>query len=233
MSELDDALLARQQAYYNAPAPEYNEWWERRGRYDHGPVENAAWFAEQEQVYGALAALNLRGDVLELACGIGNWTLPHSRTAGQVTAVDGSAEMIAINRARVGSDRVRYVQADLFAWEPDQRYDAVVFCFGLSHVPPDRLDPFLGWLRCALKPGGAIFFVDSRRDPITTTADQPLPTADQPTLTRRLNDGREFPIVKVFYRPEDLEARFRSHGLAVRVEQTSRFFIYGSGYTAA
>ena len=232
MPDLDDAFLAHQQAYYNARAPEYYEWWERRGRYDHGPVENAAWFAEQEQVYGALAALNLQGHVLELACGTGNWTRPLAQTADRVTAVDGSAEMIAINRARVGSDRVRYVQADLFAWEPDQRYDAVVFCFWLSHVPPHRLGPFLDQLRRALAPGGAFFFVDSRPDPVTTTADQPLPASDQPTLSRRLNDGREFPIVKIFYRPDDLEARFRSHGLAVTVEQTSRFFIYGSGYAA-
>ena len=225
----DDAFLTRQQQYYNARAGEYDEWWERRGRYDHGPAENAAWFRERDQVYRVLNNLQLRGPVLELACGTGNWTLPLSRTADTVTAVDGSAEMLEINRTRIGSSRVRYVQADLFDWEPDQRYSAVVFCFWLSHVPPERLELFLRKLRAALAPGGTLFFVDSQRDPSTTTSDQPLPEREQPWLTRRLNDGREYPVVKLFYEPDALQARFAAWGLQVHVEGTERFFIYGTG----
>ena len=225
----DDTFLARQQQYYNDRASEYDEWWERRGRYDHGPAENAAWFRERDQVYRVLEGLGLRGPVLELACGTGTWTAPLSRVAAPVTAVDGSAEMLAINRRRVGSSGVRYVQADLFSWEPDQRYAAVVFCFGLSHVPPERLDAFLRMLHRALAPGGAVFFVDSRRDPCTTTADQPLPAPEQPWLTRRLNDGREYPIIKLFYEPAALEARFTTNGMRVKVAETERFFLYGCG----
>jgi hypothetical protein len=33
---------------------------------------------------------------------------------------------------------VRFVQADLFAWKPDRRYDVAFFGFWLSHVPCDR-----------------------------------------------------------------------------------------------
>lgn len=229
MHLFDDAFLAGQQAYYDARAAEYNEWWDRKGRYDHGPEANARWFREREEVYAALEALDPGGHVLELACGTGNWTLPLSRKAQRVTAVDGSAEMIAINQAVVRSERVRYVQADLFAWEPDQAYDAAVMGFWLSHVPPERLDSFLATVCRALRPGGKLFFADSRRDPLITSADQPLPEAEQPWLARRLNDGREFRIVKVFYHAQELAARFEAHGLRVEVRETATFFLYGSG----
>jgi hypothetical protein len=32
----DDHPLSEQRSYYRARAPEYDEWWQRRGRYDHG-----------------------------------------------------------------------------------------------------------------------------------------------------------------------------------------------------
>ena len=224
----DEAFLASQQAYYNARAAEYDEWWDRRGRYDHGPEANALWFREREQLYQALRSLGPRGHVLELACGTGNWTLPLAHSVPRVTALDGSAEMLTINRARVRSPRVRYLQADLFAWEPDEVYDGVVFCFWVSHVPPDRLAPFLRKVRRALSEGGWLFFADSRRDPWSTSADQPLPEKRQPWLTRRLNNGRDYQIVKLFYEPAELEAHFHAHGLPVEVRETERFFIYGS-----
>jgi len=42
------------------------------------------------------------------------WTSQLLRHATDVTAVDASPEMLAIAAARVGRDRVRFVQADLF-----------------------------------------------------------------------------------------------------------------------
>jgi trans-aconitate methyltransferase len=50
--------------------------------------------------------------------------------------MDASAAVLAINRSKVGDPRVRYVEADLFAWRPDELYDTVFFAFWLSHVPP-------------------------------------------------------------------------------------------------
>lgn len=229
MPEFTPEFLARQQAYYDARAPEYDEWWDRKGRYDHGPEANSQWFRERDEVYAALADLHLTGRVLELACGTGNWTGVLAQSAARVMAVDGSAEMLEINRGRTQLPNVEYVQADLFQWAPAQSYDAVVFGFWLSHVPPEQLDPFLAKVRQALRPGGTVFFVDSRRDPLTTTADQPLPPEEQPWLVRRLRDGREFPIIKLFYEPIALQARFRDHSLEVEVRETARFFLYGMG----
>jgi len=40
--------LADQRAYYAARAAEYDEWFNRQGRYDYGPDLNARWWAEIE-----------------------------------------------------------------------------------------------------------------------------------------------------------------------------------------
>jgi trans-aconitate methyltransferase len=82
------------------------------------------------------------GSVLELACGPGTWTAQLLHHAADVTAVDASPEMLAIASARVGGERVRFVPADLFRWQPDRRYDVVFFGFWLSHVPAERFASF-------------------------------------------------------------------------------------------
>ncbi len=221
--------LAEMGAYYRARAAEYDEWFYRQGRYDHGPVANAQWCSEAAEVFAALDALRLSGDVLELAPGTGIWTERVAATARSVTVVDASPEMIALNRAQVASDRVSYVLADLFTWCPERTYDAVVFGFWLSHIPSDRLDAFLAMVATALRPDGVIFFVDGRREPTSTAADHHLPGAEDQVMTRRLNDGRAFQIVKVFYDPETLAARCARAGLAVTVRETVTYFLYGIG----
>src|SRR5512146_924310 len=117
-----DETLREQIAYYQARAGEYDEWFLRQGRYDHGPEMNARWFAEVEQVARALEAFAPTGDVLELASGTGLWTQRLVATARTLTAVDSSPEVHAVNRERLGGAAVRYEEADLFRWQPDRQY---------------------------------------------------------------------------------------------------------------
>jgi len=44
---------------------------------------------------------------------------------------------------------------------------------------------------------------------------------------RRLDDGREFQIVKVFHEPAPLAATLDALGFTARIRQTPRYFIYG------
>lgn len=69
--------------------------------------------------------------------------------------------MLRINRARLrtANARVEYRQVDLFAWEPERRWDAIVFCFWISHVPRDGLAGFLRKCRNAVVDGATMFFL--------------------------------------------------------------------------
>jgi len=214
-------------AYYKARADEYDEWFYRHGRYDRGSELNARWFVEVDEIFAAFDALAMTGDVLELAAGTGIWTERLLRTASAITIVDASQEMISINQARMASDRISYIQADLFTWQPTRLYDTVCFGFWISHVPLERLDAFLGMVASALRPGGKVFFVDGRREPTSTAVNHILPEQGRQVMARKLNDGREFQIVKNFYDPAFLTERCAAAGLTVDVRETPTYFIYG------
>ena len=120
------------------------------------------------------------------------------------------------------------MEADLFEWVPEERYDACVFAFWLSHVPVDRFAAFWEMVAGALKPGGRVLFIDSARTEQSTAADHVLPSDGDDTMMRRLDDGREFQIVKRFYDPEGLERTLAEVGWNVSVGATPEFFIYGT-----
>jgi 2-polyprenyl-3-methyl-5-hydroxy-6-metoxy-1,4-benzoquinol methylase len=226
-----DPLLQEQIAYYRARAGEYDQWFLRQGRYDRGPELNRQWFAEAEEVARALASFAPSGRVLELACGTGLWTQHLARYANSITAVDSSPEVIAINRERLGAGntgKVEYIQADLFAWQPTGQYDVVFFSFWLSHVPPERFVAFWEMVRAALAPEGRVFFIDSLYSETSTASDHRLEGEEAATLTRRLNDGQEFRIVKVFYRPEKLASHLEALGWQAQARATAHYFLYGT-----
>ena len=163
--------------------------------------------------------------MLELACGTGVWTELLLRYATSVTAVDASPEMLAIASARVSDERVRFIQADLFTWAPDRRYDVVFFGFWLSHVPLERFESFWSLVADCLEPRGRVFFVD---DP-HRTPDELIEGESSSTIRRRLNDGTAYRIVKVPYAPADLERRLIRLGWRVTVTPTSGRFFWGAG----
>ena len=220
------AILDEQMAYYRARAHEYDEWFLRQGRYDRGPEHRDQWLGEAAQIEVQLRAAVHGAEVLELACGTGLWTQRLAEDNLRVMAVDASSETIAINRQRVGSANVEYQVADIFSWVPPTAFDVVFFSFWLSHVPPARFEEFWALVRAALKPGGQAFFIDSLPEP-TSTAKDHGPLDESGVSRRKLNDGREFNIVKVFYQPSVLERRLADLGWSGWVRSTNKFFLYG------
>ena len=229
----DGGILQDQIDYYRARAGEYDEWWFRAGRYDRGPELNARWRAEVETVEAALDTwLTARGPqtILELACGTGLFTRRLAPRVAHITAVDASPEVLAINRSRVAAANVDYVEADVFSWRPAARYDAAFFSFWLSHVPEERFAAFWANVARVLAPGGAAYLIDSAFDPTSTAKDHVLPERDAGIVTRRLNDGREFRIVKLFWEPRALAARLSALGWSATLAQTPSYFIHGDAH---
>ena len=165
------------------------------------------------------------GDVLEIACGPGVWTPALLRHAASVTGLDAAPEMLAIASARVDDDRVRFIEADVFGWRPDRRYDVVFFGFWLSHVPDERFESFWSLVGDCLAPHGRVFFTD---DGYRTPAEL-IEGEHSSTIQRRLNDGAAYRAVKVPLTPHDLEARLTRLGWRVSVTPTSGPFFWGTG----
>jgi 2-polyprenyl-3-methyl-5-hydroxy-6-metoxy-1,4-benzoquinol methylase len=214
-----DPILEEQKHYYRERASEYDEWFYRLGRYDRGQEWNQRWFDEVKILQKAVSRLGSLGSILELACGTGIWTKALTAMTGDLTAIDASPEVIEINRGKIGQSSTTYLQCDIFEWQPERQYDLVFFAFWLSHVPPGQLAVFLKTVHSAVKPGGHVFAIDSR--PYEQSADQTY-------QTRKLKDGREFRIVKIYYDPSTLKATLEQHGFRADVRTTGEFFWYAS-----
>ncbi|MFE3138348.1 class I SAM-dependent methyltransferase [Streptomyces scopuliridis] len=211
MDSDDDALLAEQVAYYRAGAAQYDR-----------P------YAEREDLRELLAAaegLPIAGDVLELACGTGQWTPMLAARARSVTAVDAATEVLAFARARTESPSVQFIQADVFEWQPPRRYDTVFFAFWLSHVPPARLPDFWNTVAAALAPGGRAIFIDD--GPAEAAKEEILADQSVPAAVRRLDDGSQYRIVKVFHDAQTLTDDLTALGWSVRIRPMAGNFIVG------
>ena len=217
---------AQMLAYYEARAPEYDDWYLRRGRYERGPVHDAAWNAELDAAGRWLDVLPIHGEIVELAAGTGWWS-PLLASKGELSLYDAAPAPLERARERLVAHRLRAHLHLRDAWaDPDRAVDAVFTGFWLSHVPRDRLDAFLAIVRRWLKPGGTFAFIDSLADPQSSAVDHPTPADD--ASVRRLADGREFTIVKVFYMPDELERALEAAGFAdATVTTTGRFFLTG------
>lgn len=218
-------------AYYAARAGEYDDWYLRRGRYSHGTLADVAWQSDLDAATMWLDGLPISGEIVELAAGTGWWS-PLLAQKGQLSLYDAVEEPLDRARDRLLAHGLTAHIHVRDAWAPPDRQVDALFCgFWLSHVARQRLAEFLGICRAWLKPAGILAFIDSRRDPDSGATDGVAPADDM--AVRRLADGREFRIPKVFYEPTELEAALESAGFTgARVTTTSRFFLLGEARAA-
>jgi demethylmenaquinone methyltransferase/2-methoxy-6-polyprenyl-1,4-benzoquinol methylase len=214
--------------YYDARAPEYDDWYLRRGRYAHGPIHDAAWDAELDAAGRWLDGLPMTGEIVELAAGTGWWS-PLLAAKGVASLYDASEAPLARARERLVAHGLRAHLHVRDAWAaPDRPVDALFTGFWLSHVPADRLPSFLAVARSWLKPGGLYAFIDSQDDPQSGTTDRVAPANG--VQTRRLADGREFRVVKAYHAAATLSAALVTAGFEdVAITSTGRFFQLGVG----
>jgi SAM-dependent methyltransferase len=210
----DDEAL---KAYYAARAPEYDEFYVGT----RPPLEAAVFGSDLDAASLWLDSLPVHGEIVELAAGTGWWS-PLLAQKGELWLYDAVEQPLDRARERLLAHGLRAHIHVRDAWaEPDRRVDAVFCGAWLTHIRRGRLPDFLAIVRRWLKPGGLFAFIDEKGQPEYT------PIADERRL-RRLRDGREFEIIKVFYEPDELAAALSAAGFGeVEVKTTSRFFVLG------
>ncbi|OKH24320.1 class I SAM-dependent methyltransferase [Chroogloeocystis siderophila] len=222
--------VQEQIAYYNARSQEYDEWFYRIGRYDRGLEQNQRWFDEVDILKSALQNIGKVNSILELACGTGIWTQELLKLGARITAIDAFAEMIAINKKKLNDTKIfDYQQVDLFSWQPTTQYDLVFFSFWLSHVSPAQVDEFLTKVYRAVRPDGKVFIIDSCFDATSTAKDHFFENEKAIYQRRKLNNGQEYQIYKIYYQPNVLLDKLTQVGFQASVKQTNNYFIYAEG----
>jgi SAM-dependent methyltransferase len=213
--------LAAQKLYYELRAPDYGDPTKLPDRAGRGLFPS-------QVAESVIADLQPVGDVLELACGPGPlFTNELARHANTVTAVDASSTVLRLNQQRVANPKVTYLHADLFDWSPPRTYDFVFFGHWLSHIPPTRFDAFWDLVGRCTGDHGRVGFIDEDERAANLEADRP--SAHPEVARRTLNDGRHFDIIKVFWKPEDLEQRLRSLRWDFQIMPLAERFMVGLG----
>jgi SAM-dependent methyltransferase len=213
--------------YYTARAAEYDDWYLRRGRYERGPIHDAAWHAELDAAGRWLDALPLGGRIVELAAGTGWWS-PLLAANGELWMSDAAEPPLERARERLVAHGLRAHLHVRDAWAPPETppapADGLFAGFWLSHVERDRTAEFLDLAARWLRPGGRISLIDSLPDPQSGAVDH-APAADDHAV-RHLDDGRQFTIVKVYRTPDEIQRALSDAGFRdASVTTTGRFFI--------
>jgi ubiquinone/menaquinone biosynthesis C-methylase UbiE len=214
---MDHHILDEQMTYYRKMAQEYDE--------TTGQTEELQWaFARARELLQQLAPVE---QMLELACGTGTWTSALLPLGRELTAIDASPEMLALARQKVGNALIQFQQADLFQWQPRQQYDLVFFANWLSHVPPQRLDAFLGTVARAVRPGGSLAIVDHYA-PMPEDREISVRDEEEGTIyaNRSLRNGQTFLIVKVFYDLQSIEDLLDALDFTVTVQKLDDIFFF-------
>lgn len=174
-------------AYYEARAPEYDDWYEGTGRF--AGRDRPAWRELLGELAATLAALP-PAKTLDVACGTGYATrwLP-----GEITGLDQSPGMLAIAAERLPG--ARFVRGDAFALPfRDGAFERVTAMSFYGHLEGGDRERFLAEAR--------------RVAPELVVVDAALRDDVEPEQReeRVLNDGSRWTVYKRFFTPEGLLA---------------------------
>lgn len=179
--------------YYEARAPEYDEWYLGLGKF--ATRRRAGWQEAVRELGAAVASLP-RASTLDVACGTGFLT---RHLTGEVTGLDQSEGMLAIARERVPNGRFVQGDATTLPFE-DGAFDRVFTGHFYGHLAPGPRGAFLAEAR---RVAPELVVVDSawagphREDPSH---------AREEWQERILNDGSSFQVYKRYFEPDELAA---------------------------
>jgi SAM-dependent methyltransferase len=194
-------LAQEMRQYYAAHAPWHDECMSYTG--------NAAMEELLSPIVALVGEMMAGREVLEVACGTGNWTQVLSRRAKRVVAVDSSREVLSLAQAKeYGPAEVEFRLVDAY------RLGDLSGCFTgafaadwWSHVPRSLLGAFLSGLHSCLVGGAPVAFVDMMPRSHPDLEPYRYDGEGNAICRRMLPDGRSFDVVKNFpSRAEVLDA---------------------------
>jgi predicted TPR repeat methyltransferase len=134
------------------PATDSTSWYDANGQLFVARTSDEGLMAGDLRRFAEL--LPAGGAVLEAGCGWGRDAKALHAAGFQVTAFDGSAEMVRLAREHTGL-QVEQMRFQEMAWEG--AFDGVWACASLLHVPLAELDEVLARVVAALKPDGVFY----------------------------------------------------------------------------
>jgi demethylmenaquinone methyltransferase/2-methoxy-6-polyprenyl-1,4-benzoquinol methylase len=192
-------IIDEMNRYYDARAPWHDHYMSYTSNEAHEELLAPIISVFEDMVIGA--------NVLEIACGTGNWTQVLAKRANSVVATDISPKALAIAESKLtGYDNVSLIESDAYELANiEGTFDVAFSADWWSHIPKQSYPLFLEALLGKLRPGSTVIFIDMsmidyfRQEPCLIDAD-----GNRVSL-RKLPDGSEFRVIKNF--PDEAELR--------------------------
>jgi demethylmenaquinone methyltransferase/2-methoxy-6-polyprenyl-1,4-benzoquinol methylase len=147
-------------------------------------------------------------DVLEVACGTGNWTQVLSKRASSVVATDVNEEcLLAARKKEFVKGNVEFKVADAYSLEGlDRKFDVGFTADFFSHIPRAMVKVFFKALHSRLLPGSKMIIIEMKR---SEELDKMLSHVDDEgneVHERELPDGKIYHVVRNYPKKEEFEA---------------------------
>jgi ubiquinone/menaquinone biosynthesis C-methylase UbiE len=172
-------------AYYDARAPEYDEWYRGLGRFDE--LDRPQWDEDVRELERAVASLPPMR-TLDVACGTGFLT---RRLRGETVGLDQSERMLAVARDQAPDAELVHGDALELPFE-DGSFERVFTGHFYGHLERDERERFLAEAR---RVAPELVVADS-----ITRADRNAEEVQE----RILNDGSRWTVYKRYFEPEQL-----------------------------
>ena len=201
-----DDLIQAMISYYSARAP-----W-------HDKYMNWTGMAALEELLAPIITwiepLVQGRDLLEVACGTGNWTQVLSRRARSVLATDVADSALDIARRKCRDlDNVTFLVADAYKLRGlDVSFDAAIAIDWWSHIPKMSIPVFLESLRSNLKERANVIFIDIGYQECFARETIRFDEDGNRISRRTLPNGLEFDVVKNFPTEVELKAMLDDFG---------------------
>ena len=179
-------------AYYDKRVPWHDEYMSYRSN------------ADMETLLGPIIKLfeqDIRDkEIIEIACGTGNWTQVLAKRARSVVATDASSTATEVAKRKLPAiSNTVFEVADAYALKSmDRVFDVVFAADWWSHVPKSALTEFLSGVHHLLRVGGKAIFLDMMMNDFFAQEEAFQDDDGNRVSIRTLPDGSRFHVVKNF-----------------------------------
>lgn len=198
ISKIDLELIVEMNRYYETRAPFADELMEY--------TSNGAMESRLQPIVDFVAPLIGDQNVLEIACGTGNWTQVLAKRAKSVVAIDQSPTALTIAERKLASfDNVKLMLADAYRLDGIVEGFSVLFASDFwSHIPYAVIPIFLETVRRRLPGGARLVFLDMQTNNYFEQEPCCYDSSGNRIGFRKSEDGTTFRVVKNFPSEDEL-----------------------------
>jgi len=193
--------------YYSKRAKEYEQIY-----YRDDPVRQS----ELAKIKNLIRNSFRNKSVLEIACGTGYWTKTVTQTAKNITAVDSSAEMLEVAKAKML--KANFMLDNAYSLKNvREKFNGGLANFWFSHIHKSQINSFLDTFHKKLQTKSIVIMTDNVFNKAIGGELIKIHGNENTYKVRTLGDGTTYRILKNYYNEEELNVIFKKYSSEIKI----------------